>query len=73
MKKWESEKHRSWGMQVEGLRGHVATDGSLLGKTGKWGPCGWAVVQPDYDEEMEPLHGMYGSMEDMRSKEWDLN
>ena len=38
-------------MQVEGFRGHVATDGSLLGKTGKWIACGWAVVQLDYDEE----------------------
>ena len=43
--------------------GHVATDGSQLGKDGKWGACGWAVVQLDYDEEMGPLHGMYGSME----------
>ena len=25
--------------------------------------CAWAVVQLDYDEDMEPLHGMYGSME----------
>ena len=41
MKMWESEKHRSWCMQVEGFRGHVATDGSLLGKTGKWEACGW--------------------------------
>ena len=41
----------------------MATDGSLIGKTGKWGPCGWTVVQLDYDEEMEPLYGMYGSME----------
>ena len=32
--------------------GNVAADGSLLGKTGKWGACGWAVVQLDYDEEM---------------------
>ena len=56
-------KHRSCGMRVEGFRGHVATDGSLLGKTGKWGACGWAVVQLDYDEEMGPLSGMYGSME----------
>ena len=30
---------------------------------GKWGACGWAVVQLDHDEEMGPLHGMYGSME----------
>ena len=34
-----------------------------LGKTGKCGACGWAVVLLDYDEGMEPLHGMYGSME----------
>ena len=25
--------------------------------------CGWAVLQLDYDEEVGPLHGMYGSME----------
>ena len=29
MKMWESEKHRSWCVQVEGFKGHVATDGSL--------------------------------------------
>ena len=40
MKMWESEKYRSWCMQVEGFRGHVATDGSLIGKTGQWGSCG---------------------------------
>ena len=63
MRKLESEKHKSWGMPAEGFKGHVATDGSLLGTAGKWGACGWAVVQLDYDEEMGPLHGMYGSME----------
>ena len=50
-------------MPAEGFKGHVATDGSLLCTVGKWGACGWAVVQLDYDEEMVPLHGMYGSME----------
>ena len=50
-------------MPAEGFKGHVATDGSLLGNTGKWRACGWAVVQLDYDEEMGPLHGMCGSME----------
>ena len=40
MKKFESEKHRSWSMQLEGFRCHVATDGSLLGKTGKLEACG---------------------------------
>ena len=63
MKTWESEKHRRWGMQVEGFRGQVTTDASLMRKTGKWGACGWAVVQLEYDEEMGPLHGMYGSVE----------
>ena len=50
-------------MPVEGFKGHVATDGSLPGKTGKWRACGWALVQLDFDEEMGPLYGMYGSME----------
>ena len=38
-------------------------DGSLLGTAGKWRACGWAVLQLDSDEEVGPLHGMYGSME----------
>ena len=54
--KWEFEKHRSWCMPVEGFKGHVATDGSSSGKTGKWAACGWAVVQLDY-EEMGPCMG----------------
>ena len=33
-------------------------------KSGKWRTCGLSVVQLDYDDgELEPLHGMYGSME----------
>ena len=36
-KKWKSEKHNSWGMSAEGFKGHVATDGSLLGNAGNWG------------------------------------
>ena len=62
MTKWESEKHKSWCTPAEGFMGHRC-HGSLLGTAGKWGACDWAVVQLDYDEEMEPLHGMYGSME----------
>ena len=54
--------HHGW-LQVEGFRSRVATVGSLLGKIGKWGACDWTVVQLDYDEEMEPLYGMYGSLE----------
>ena len=51
------------GIPAWGFKGHVATDGSLLGKVGKWGACGWSMAQLDYDEESGPLHGMYGSME----------
>ena len=63
MIKWELEKHERWGISAEGFKSHVATDGSLLGTAGKWGACGWSVVQLDHDEEMGPLYGMYGSME----------
>ena len=63
MRKWETEKHKSWDMPSEGFKGHVATDGTLLGNAGKWRACGWTVVQLDYDEEMGPLHGMYCLME----------
>ena len=44
MKKWESEKHKCWDMPAEGFKGHVATDGSLLGTAAKWRACGWSVV-----------------------------
>ena len=45
-------------MPAEGFKGRVATDGSLLENAGKWGACGWAVVQLDYDEELRPLYGL---------------
>ena len=61
--KWEFEKHRSWGTPAEGFKGHVATDGSLLGTAGKWGACGWSVVQLGFAEELGPVQVMYGSME----------
>ena len=35
MRKWESEKHKSWRIPAEGFKGHVATDGSLLVNAGK--------------------------------------
>ena len=63
MEMWESEKHKSWSTPGEGFKGHVATDGSLQGTAGKWGASGWAVVQLDYDADLGPLRGMYGSME----------
>ena len=50
-------------MPAEGIKSHVVTDCSLLGKAGRWRACGWAVVQLDYDEEVGPPHGMFGSME----------
>ena len=62
LRKWESEKHKSWGMPAQGFKGHVATDGSLLGIAGEGHVVG-AAAQLDYDEEMGPLRGMYGSME----------
>ena len=34
------------------------TDGSLLDTAGNLVACGWSVVPVDYDEELEPLHGM---------------
>ena len=36
---------------------------ALLGVSGKWCACGWSVVQRDHDEEMEPMHGMYGTLD----------
>ena len=49
-------------MPAEGFKGPVATHGSLLGTAGQWRARG-SVAQQDSDEELEPLHGMYGSME----------
>ena len=50
-------------MPAERFKGHVATDGSLLGIAGKWRACGWSVVQLEYDEMGPLLHGVFGSME----------
>ena len=50
-------------MTAEGFNRHVAIDGSLLGKAGKWGARGWAVAQLDYDEELGHMRGMCCSME----------
>ena len=36
MMMWESGKHKGWCIPAEGFKGHVATDGSLLGTAGKW-------------------------------------
>ena len=61
--RWESEKYKSWSLQAQGFQGHVATDGSLLGVAGKWSASGWSVVQSDYDGDLGPVYGVYGSME----------
>ena len=50
--KWESEKHKRWSLPAEGFRGDV---------TGKWGACGWSVVQSDQDGELGPVHAVYGT------------
>ena len=50
-------------MPVEGFRNAVATDGSLFGVSGRWGASVWSVVQPDHDEDMGPMHGMYGTLD----------
>ena len=63
MRKWESDKHKGWGIPAGRFREHVATDGSLLGVSGKWGACGRSVVPLDHHEEMGPMHGMYGTLE----------
>ena len=59
VRRWESEKHKSWVIPVEGFWKHGVTDGSLLGVSGKWSACGWSVVQVDQDEEMGPMHGVW--------------
>ena len=50
-------------MSSEGFRDQVTADGSLLGVLGKWGACGWSVVQLDNDKEMGPMHEMYGTLD----------
>ena len=50
-------------MPVEGFRNLVAADGSSLGVSGRWGASVWSVVQLDHDEDMEPMHGMYGILD----------
>ena len=57
------KKHKSWSFPAEGFRDHVAADGSLLGVSGKWSAFGWLVVRLGHDEEMGPMHGMYGTLD----------
>ena len=35
----------------------------MLPRTDHWGACGWSVVQLDYDGELGPLHGLYGTVD----------
>ena len=59
MRKCESDKLKKTGFSAQGFRDHVATDGSLFGVAGKWGACGWSVVQLDHDEEKGLMHWMH--------------
>ena len=52
-----SKEHREWRWPTEGIRNHVATDGSLLGGDRKVEACGWSLVQLNYDGSGEPLFG----------------
>ena len=63
VRRWEPEKHNNWGIPIEGFWNHVATGGSLFGVSGKWGTCGWSVVQLGHDEEMERMHGMHRTLD----------
>ena len=56
MKSGNLRSMERWGFPAEGFKGHVATDGSLLGAAGKCRAC-------DFDEELGLVHGMYGSMD----------
>ena len=47
-------------MPVEGFRDHVATDASLLGGFRQMGSM-WLIS--DRGEEMEPVRGMYGTLD----------
>ena len=51
------------GIPAESCMGHVASDGSLLGKRASGEHVVGHFAQLDHDKEMEPLHAMYRSME----------
>ena len=63
LRKWDSEKHRSWNMPVVGFQSHVASDGSLFGVSGRWSACGWSVAQPDH---LYPEHP-FGALADFKT------
>ena len=59
VRRCESEQHKSWCMSVESFKDHVSTDGSLFGVE-----CVWvSVVQFGHDEEVVPMHGIYGTLD----------
>ena len=47
MKRWESDKYKSWGLPPEGFRDYVLADGSLLGVAENGVREGWSVEQLD--------------------------
>ena len=55
-------------MPAEEFKGHVATDGSLLGIAGKWEHVVGQWWKMDHDEGMGPLHGsMEGELQVQRT------
>ena len=41
----------SWSRRVNDIRRRSASDGTLIGMSGKNAACGWSVLQLDYDED----------------------
>ena len=54
VQRWESEKHMSWGVSAQGFCDHFTEVGCVRG---------WSVVQLEQDEEVGPMHGMYGTLD----------
>ena len=62
VRRWESEKAQELGHAGRRPPG-PCSHGRLLGVSGRWIACVWSVVQLVHDEEMGPLHGMYGTLD----------
>ena len=60
--KWISDTCRSWERRVEGVRSHIATDGSREESSGIDAACGWAVVQLGHDKQEDPWYATCGTV-----------
>ena len=60
VRRWESDKHKSWSFPVGGFRNHVATDGALLGR-------GFRQVK-----RMRQVGGAAGSQRAVGTNVWDV-